>query len=54
MNTQVWNNFRIKLKPTQAERERYELYKQFCQEHWDYEGTTEQSWAQTVKSIREY
>jgi len=34
--------------------ERYENYKKFCQEHYDYEGTDEQTWALVVKSIREY
>jgi hypothetical protein len=53
-NQQVWNNFRIKLKPSQAELERYENYKKFCQEHYDYAGADEQVWANVVKSIREY
>jgi len=53
-NQQAWSDFRIKLRPTQAEMERYENYKKFCQEHYDYEGTDEQTWALVVKSIREY
>jgi hypothetical protein len=52
-NQQAWNNFRIKFR-SDEQSERYENYRKFCQEHYDYEGTDEQTWALVVKSIREY